>query len=112
MLYRTIVMLGLIVGFLAITVTAPFNPTPHVAELAQADGQTTEDAQQPEVTLKALDAIPSTAHVSLVHEYLLIDILPDLADDEAPAKGKEVSVVAGSKVLKILFRRIISPNAP
>ncbi len=105
-------MLGLIVGFLAITVTTPITPQLNIEELAQVDNAPTEEEQQPETVLRAFDAIPVTAHVSLTHEFLLIDILPSFESLEEDITAGEEAVCAGSKVLKILFRRIISPNAP
>ncbi|WP_421891235.1 hypothetical protein [Marinoscillum sp.] len=105
-------MLGLIVGFLAITVTTPIAPQLNIEELAQVDNSSTEEEQQPEASLKAFDAIPATAHTSLTHEFLLIDILPSFESLEEDLATGEEAVCAASKVLKILFRRIISPNAP
>jgi len=107
------VLLGLSVGFLSITLTAPLLPQVTVDTVAdQLNGDQSDDEQKPELSLKAFDAITSSVHISFNHDFLLIDILPDLDDQEEETTGHEQTVLPGSKVLKILFRRIISPNAP
>lgn len=104
--------MGVVVGFLALTTSATLS-----LELAYCDqheqNATNDDEKENKEVLKAFEAINSTAQISLHHEYLLIETLPSFVveeDEEAPADQK-MSCVSG-KVLKILFRRIISPNAP
>lgn len=99
-------------GFLALTTAAPF-PKNIVQCDQHEQGTSGDDEQGHEETIKAFEAINSTAQISLNHEYLLLGVLPSFdveEDEEVSSDQKSFSI--GNKALKILFRRIISPNAP
>lgn len=110
-LLRSVVALGLVVGFLSISLSVPFIPVAEEGETLQVD-QSADDDQQSEVVLKAFDAITSSVQINLNQEFFLIDVLPELEELSEETGNAQESVLAGNKVLKVLFRRIISPNAP
>lgn len=107
-------MIGLAVSVLALTVSAPVQCVLGDDQVVQQDLHDDEaPAEQESPSLKAMDAaIPATAQVSLQHEFCLIDILPELEEPQAEAEPKNQFISKANKVFKILFCRIISPNAP
>ncbi|MEQ8472794.1 MAG: hypothetical protein RIC35_16500 [Marinoscillum sp.] len=102
------VVLGLLVGFVSLAVPSINMST---AEVAQSEDDQSND-QRAELSIQAFDAINSIAQVSLDHSFFLIDILPEMEEVEDEFDVSQDATTAGSKVLKILFSRIISPNAP
>ncbi|RED93643.1 hypothetical protein C7460_12453 [Marinoscillum furvescens DSM 4134] len=106
-------MIGLAVSVLALSVSTPVQCVLEDDQVVQQDVQDEETPSGRETpSLKAMDAIPATAQVSLQHEYCLIDILPELEEPQAEPKPKNQFISKANKVFKILFCRIISPNAP
>lgn len=103
------VVLGLLVGFASLAVPSLAFPT---VEVAQAEADQAEDNGADRVSIKAFDAINPSVQVSLDHSFFLIDVLPQMEEVEDEFDDNQKAVTAGSKVLKILFSKIISPNAP
>ena len=102
--------MGLLVGVTSITVSTA--PLP-INAVAQEQSESTEDQQEEgDVVLKAFDAITSSVQVSLEHSFTLIDVLPDIEEIKEEFSEIQESLPASDKALKILFRLIISPNAP
>lgn len=106
------VLAGLMVGFLALTFSTPIVPQALVEQTQQLDDQNSDDQQSADVSVKAFDAITSSVQINFNHDFHLINILPDLEDQEEVNGAEDRIVLPGSKVLQVLFRRIISPNAP
>ena len=98
------------VGVTSITVSS--SPLPVVVQQEQSNTEDDDSQEEEKVSLKSFDAITSSAQVNLEQSVVLIDILPDF--EEVKEDFSEVSELfpAPDKVFKILFRRIISPNAP
>lgn len=62
--------------------------------------------------VKAIDAITYSSQINVNHQSILIEELPE--DEVEKEENLETNPVVAycSKALKILFRSIISPNAP
>lgn len=101
-------MMGLLVGITSITVSSI--PLPVASSQEQAENS--DENEEADETLKAFDAITSSIQVSLEHSFTLIDVLPDMEEVKEGFSEIKEGLPASDKVLKILFRRIISPNAP
>ncbi|WP_421873592.1 hypothetical protein [Marinoscillum sp.] len=101
-------MMGLLVGITSITVSS----TPLPIANAQEQAEKGDENEEADVALKAFDAITSSIQVSLEHSFTLIDVLPDVEEVKEEFSVIKEGLPASDKVLKILFRRIISPNAP
>lgn len=118
---RLILITGVLVGFLALTTSSPVpaylcdqqeQSTDH-SDAESGDEQDAEKEKDSKEVLKSFEAINSTAQISLVHDALLIETLPAFAvEDDEEVSAERQACVTGRKVLKILFQRIISPNAP
>ncbi len=109
---RGALLFGVIVAFLAIS-TSTAQLSHYLCDGDKQEQQSTDDEQsEDQEIVKAFEAIPVTAQTSLNHEFLLLDILPELEEVDEEIISTETPEFAGSKVLRILFRRIISPNAP
>lgn len=105
-------MTGLAVAMLAVTFTAPVLTVSEQSQSLQADQPAADDDSSETTVIKAFDAITSTIQIHLTQAFLLIEILPDQEVlVQEPGEDQE-SITAASKVFKVLFRRIISPNAP
>ena len=96
-------------GFIALTMTTPIVPQNQIAASQTSNDQ---DDSQPEVVVSAFNAITTSAHINLNHDFQLNYILPDFSDGEEETTTTDHIIFPGSKVLQILFSRIISPNAP
>ncbi|MFY0607814.1 MAG: hypothetical protein JXR10_13940 [Cyclobacteriaceae bacterium] len=109
---RTAVMLGLLVGFLSLTISGSYTFVSQAT--AEVNTQQPSDEQsKDETVISSFDAITgSTIQFSFGQESFLIEILPELDDQEETKSVSQSSILALDKVLKILFQRIISPNAP
>lgn len=105
-LFRTIVLTGVLVGILAVSTAPHQNLSAHPSE------QCAEPDESGEAVLKAFDAIASSTQITLNHEFLLINVLPDLEEEDPTEEKGEEQVLIGSKIFRILFQRIIAPNAP
>lgn len=109
---RGTLLFGVIVAFLSIS-TSTTQLSPYVCDGDQQEQESPDDGQsKSQEVVKAFEAIPVAAQTSLNHEFLLLDILPELEEADEEIISAETPEFAGSKVLRILFRRIISPNAP
>lgn len=107
---KIIVLIGLVVGYLALTTVAPTMKLELCDKKEQAEKDQQSDEQE---EIKSFEAVHSNAPFTLEHHYFLLEELPEFACEDNKAELSEQSIsLAGSKVLKILFRRIISPNAP
>lgn len=104
----TTLMLGLLVGFTSLAMSTIALPQ---VEIAQSDDDQGEEKES-DLSIKAFDAITSSVQVTLDHSFFLIDVLPEMEEFDEDFTESQEALSAGNKVLKILFRRIISPNAP
>ena len=102
-------MVGILIGFFAmnaevyISTTSPSDKT--------EEKSATEEGTSNEV-VKSFEAISSSSQISFSHEAIVVDELPEISEvEETETDGKRFFPPV-SKALKILFRRIISPNAP
>lgn len=100
--------MGLLVGITSIAVNNA--PLPVVHQDHSCDSN--DEHQTNDVSLNAFDAITSSIQLNLEQSFILIDILPDLEEVQEEFSEIAKSLPSPNKVLKILFRRIISPNAP
>ncbi len=110
--YRFVVILGLLVGFVSLTLTTPVVPQVQITASESGNNNDQQSDQQPELKVGAFDAITSSVHINFHQDFQLNYILPDLDDDSEETSSTDQVILPGSKALKILFRRIISPNAP
>ncbi len=72
----------------------------------------TNDESAPDQVIKAIDAINYSSQIHVSHHSILIEELPEVEEAIEAEIDQNVLVTSASKALKILFRRIISPNAP
>ena len=105
-------MLGLLVGFLSLTVSGAY--TFDCLDTTEVDTDGKESKQKSEETvISSFDAITSSsAEFSFNHESFLIEVLPELDDQEDAKSTSQSLILTFDKISKILFQRIISPNAP
>ncbi len=102
-------LLGLLVGITSITVSS--SPLPILVE-QDTKGAEQDDSKEAESLVKAFDAITTSVQVSLEQAFILIDVLPDLEEAHEEFAETDEKAATPNKVLEILFRRIISTNAP
>jgi hypothetical protein len=98
---------GILLGLLVLTQSA-IVPEQIEDKQEQSDSQDNEKQQ-----LSKAEAVPSTSlQINLDYQsYLLNEVFhQDLEDQSAPIV--KLTLPSAQKALKILFRRIISPNAP
>ena len=106
-----LVIFGVVVGYLALSTATDYrvdNQQEVTAENQAAD----EDSSSQESIQSLNVAIPSSAQVNLHFEYLLIDILPGLEVENEEVDTSNETNGTSQKILKVLFQRIIAPNAP
>ncbi len=109
---RSVVILGLLVGFLSLSIGGSYTiETAHIASIDVS--KTSEEQPEQEMVISNFDAITtSIGQFSFSHESILLEILPALDDQEETETVAQSTILYSDKVLKILFQRIISPNAP
>ncbi|MFT6881977.1 MAG: hypothetical protein ACI83W_000337 [Marinoscillum sp.] len=109
---RSVIILGLLVGFLSLSIGGSY--TIETADIAITDvSKTSEEQPEQEMMISNFDAITtSIGQFSFSHESILLEILPALDDQEETETIAQSTILYSDKVLKILFQRIISPNAP
>lgn len=100
---------GLLLAFVSLLTVAPVPSPATNAPVAQEQGTDREaDADK----LQAFEAITSPINFSLTQDFFLIEVLPELKESDQSLPDETQAAPTVSKVLKVLFRRIISPNAP
>jgi len=78
----------------------------------QGTSDTEDDTQEPQQLTKTAALPSSLLQLNLGYQsYLLNEVFFFLEDEEKPTTFKQI-LPATQKALKILFQRIISPNAP
>ncbi|MFT7029057.1 MAG: hypothetical protein ACJA2C_000437 [Marinoscillum sp.] len=99
-------------GFLSLSIGGSY--TIETADIAITDvSKTSEEQPEQEMMISNFDAITtSIGQFSFSHESILLEILPALDDQEETETIAQSTILYSDKVLKILFQRIISPNAP
>ncbi|MEO9474341.1 MAG: hypothetical protein ABJG41_02370 [Cyclobacteriaceae bacterium] len=108
-LKQVLVIFGVLVGFCSMTVTDQW-----ATEAPQNVEQAADDDAEPKegLTIKSLDAITYSSQISVNLQSILLEELPEAEAEEGDWVEDNFIVSNASKALKILFRRIISPNAP
>lgn len=81
--------------------------TPHSIENSTGE----EDAEAGQI-VKSIDAITYSSQINVTQQSVLIEELPEDEDEEIVEIEDNFVISNTSKALKILFRRIIAPNAP
>ena len=85
----------------------------HSFSYQTADTEQTEDGDStPETIQKVVEAITYSVHLSVDSHYFLIDVVPLPGVNISYPRTSNVSLAGCRKLSRILFRRIISPNAP
>jgi len=110
---RTAIMLGLVIGFLSLSLPSyeNFEIVSDTADQEESNGE--ESSNKNETTVSSLNAlIGSSLQFSFDHQSFLIHTLPDVEDQVKANSESQSTVLIFDKVLQILFRRLISPNAP
>jgi len=78
-----------------------------------ADTEQREDSESaPEASLTVVEAVTSSVDLSVDSNYFLIDVLPVPGSHVSYPRPDDVSLDRCLKLSRILFSRIISPNAP
>ena len=102
-------VLGLVVGYLSMTSMDAMNQIRQDQTVQTETGD--QDATEDQV-LTALDVISAPSQIHLEHHFALIDVIEDWYDDEEEELRSDQQDFKVWKVLRVLFRKIISPNAP
>ncbi len=71
-----------------------------------------EDESSDEVVIKSIDAINYSSQINVDHEVFLIEEISESEESIESSHIKDQVVTKSLKVFRILFQRIISPNAP
>jgi hypothetical protein len=74
------------------------------------DGTSDETDDQPQISIKSVDAVATAASVSLVHQFYFITEI--LHTEEKHEASTFLELPRLSTFFATLFRQIISPNAP
>ncbi|MFY0599484.1 MAG: hypothetical protein JXR03_07415 [Cyclobacteriaceae bacterium] len=106
-LKQTILVFGILIGFCGVTMNDTWS-----VKVSQTIEESADDDNQSDQVLKSLDAITYSSQINVTHQSVLIEELPE-EEIEAEIEIEDSFVVSNiSKAFKILFRSIISPNAP
>jgi len=105
---NTGVLLGLIVSIL-ILCTSNHQFTSQLKSVAD---QTEESSDIPQLSIKSFDILNSTAHIELDHQFVLVREIVEESDEEIANDFKHQVQSYCIRAFQILFRLIISPNAP
>ncbi len=104
-----IIIAGLIVSVIAME-TVPVNNFQLSDEKSQADNQ--QDKDETMVATQSVIALPLSLEFHIDPELFLLNIIPENETKDTPNTLFSDILSSQQKVLKVLFRRIISPNAP
>ncbi len=108
------IVIGLVVSIIAME-TVPVNDFQLSDEAAKSQSSDQDDQKDKgEATLAAQSAIalPLSLEFQIDPELFLLNIIPENEAEDTPNTLFSDVLTTQQKVLKILFRRIISPNAP
>jgi len=84
-----------------------------LSEVEQVAVDNTEDSGNiPELSIKSFDIFNSSTQVALNHQFVLVRELEEESDEEISNDIKHQMLTHCNRAFKVLFRRIISPNAP
>ena len=104
----------LIVGILAaLTILSGQVYTTQLAaptEVVSQEDSATSDAEQQQVIVKTVDAVSTSASVSLTHQFYFISEILHIQENHEESTFFELPRL--STFFTTLFRQIISPNAP
>jgi hypothetical protein len=101
-----IVILGIILGaFVILSSTTEHKPAP------KADCDATEQAPAT-VSETGMEAVQSTSQAPVERTSYLIEVLLSFNKTKAEEAPRETFLPSPTKVFKVLFRHIISPNSP
>lgn len=81
---------------------------PQTMEESAPDEEGANSTQQ----VKAIDAITYSSQINVNHQSILVEELPEDEIEQEKNLEKNFVISYSSKALKILFRSIISSNAP
>lgn len=103
------ITLGLLIGLFVLTQTVV--PSIQHEKTEQTEQSSEEENSYQE--LKLSDAIPSSSlQINLDFQSFLLEEVTMSDDNEDGRALSELALPSAQKALKVLFRRIISPNAP
>ena len=106
-----LVIFGVMVGYLSLSTAVDYQVIDQ--QDITAEDQSSDEKSPTQESIQSLNvAIPSSAQVNIHFEYLLIDILPGLEVENEEIDTSNEKTGTSQKILKILFQRIIAPNAP
>lgn len=109
---KGILVSGIFVAILVMSTTT-VQISQYLCDAQEVEHPTDDNnAAKDQESLKAFEAITTSAQITLEHEFSLIHILPELINEEKEYFSSENLTTIGGKASKILFRQIISPNAP
>ena len=106
-----IIVVGLIVSIIAME-TVPVNDFQLSDEAVASQPDNQEDQDETTLAAQSVIALPLSLEFQIDPELFLLNIIPENeTEDTSNALFSDV-LTTQQKVLKVLFRRIISPNAP
>ncbi|MEQ8547719.1 MAG: hypothetical protein RIC03_07410 [Cyclobacteriaceae bacterium] len=105
---NVVVVLGLIVSILILCTS---NHQFTSQEKTAAD-QGEESSEIPQLGVKSFDILNSSAHIELDHQFVLVREIVEESDEEIARDFKHQVQSHCIRGFQILFRLIISPNAP
>ncbi|MFT6867647.1 MAG: hypothetical protein ACJA08_002490 [Cyclobacteriaceae bacterium] len=107
---RITLILGILTGFCALSVNNQLSYS-FTAPSSTAE-DTSENPESSSQVITAIDAISYSSQINVSLHSILLEELPESEDNIEEELEENVVTFSASKALKILFRRIISPNAP
>ncbi len=107
-----IIIIGLIVSVIALE-TLPVDEF-HLIEKEETTSQRDDQENQEDTSVvsKSVIALPFSLEFQIDPELFLLNIIPEKEGQYSPKPLLADFIKSQQKVLKILLRRIISPNAP
>lgn len=101
----------LVAATLATVVMQSFGE-PRAAETAEVEQTSQGDADSSELSIRRVEAITSSVDLNVDSQYFLIDIVPIPNREITYPYVGDAALDGCLRFSRILFRRIISPNAP
>ena len=103
-----ILIMGILAALTILSGQVSTQLTPSM-EMSQEDSTTSDTEQQPTI-IKAVDAVSTSANVSLTHHFYFISEILHIEENHEESTFFELPKL--STFFTTLFRQIISPNAP
>jgi len=106
-----LIIIGLVISVIAME-TVPVNDFELSDEAATSQSDDQKDKDEATVATQSVIALPLSLEFQIDPELFLLNIIPENETKDTPNTLFSDLLTSQQKVLKVLFRRIISPNAP